>query len=105
MLEKLVIFGIGYVLGTRAGKERFDELVEANDLMPRALAFAHLCADGPNKAIGFMKLALTEGLEMPIHDSFAYERHLQNQLFDTADSKEGVKAFLEKRQPQWGKSE
>jgi hypothetical protein len=29
MLEKLVIFGIGYVLGTRAGKERFDELVEA----------------------------------------------------------------------------
>ncbi len=28
MLEKLLIFGIGYVLGTRAGKERFDELVE-----------------------------------------------------------------------------
>ena len=27
MLEKLVIFGIGYVLGTRAGKERFNELV------------------------------------------------------------------------------
>ena len=27
MVEKLVIFGIGYVLGTRAGKERFDELV------------------------------------------------------------------------------
>lgn len=28
MLEKLVIFGVGYVLGTRAGKERFDEIVE-----------------------------------------------------------------------------
>ena len=28
MLEKLLIFGVGYVLGTRAGKERFDELVE-----------------------------------------------------------------------------
>ncbi len=28
MLEKLVIFSIGYVLGTRAGKERFDELVD-----------------------------------------------------------------------------
>jgi enoyl-CoA hydratase len=81
----------------------FDELVAADDLMPRALHFAHLCADGPNQAIGFMKLALTEGLEMPIHDSFAYERHLQNQLFDTADSKEGVRAFLEKRQPEWGK--
>ncbi len=28
MFERLVIFGIGYVLGTRAGKERFDELLE-----------------------------------------------------------------------------
>jgi hypothetical protein len=29
MFEKLLIFSIGYVLGTRAGKERFDELVSA----------------------------------------------------------------------------
>jgi hypothetical protein len=29
MFEKLLIFGVGYVLGTRAGKERFDELVAA----------------------------------------------------------------------------
>jgi hypothetical protein len=28
MVEKLLLFGIGYVLGTRAGRERFDELVE-----------------------------------------------------------------------------
>ena len=28
MAEKLLLFGIGYVLGTRAGRERFDELVE-----------------------------------------------------------------------------
>jgi hypothetical protein len=29
MFEKLLIFSVGYVLGTRAGKERFDELVAA----------------------------------------------------------------------------
>ena len=81
----------------------FDELVDADQLEAKALAFAHVCADGPNKAVGFMKLALTEGLELPIHDAFAYERHLQNQLFDTPDSKEGVAAFLEKRPPQWSK--
>jgi len=28
MMEKLLLFGVGYVLGTRAGRERFDELVE-----------------------------------------------------------------------------
>ena len=82
----------------------FDELVEADEVEQKALAFAHKCADGPSKAIGFMKLALTEGLDLPMHEAFAYERHLQNQLFDTPDSKEGVRAFLEKRAPRWGQT-
>ena len=81
----------------------FDELVESDQVMARALQFAHQCAEGPNKAIGFMKLALTEGLELPIYEAFAYERHLQNQLFETPDCKEGVAAFTEKRKPQFGK--
>jgi enoyl-CoA hydratase len=80
----------------------FDELVEAGEVEAKALAFAHKCADGPAKAIGFMKLALTEGLDLPLYEAFAYERHLQNQLFDTPDSKEGVAAFTEKRAPKWG---
>lgn len=82
----------------------FDALVEPDEVMPKALEFAHKCADGPNKAIGFMKIALTEGLELPIHDAFAYERHLQNQLFETPDCREGVAAFVEKRKPRWGQS-
>ena len=28
MAGELLLFGIGYLLGTRAGRERFDELVE-----------------------------------------------------------------------------
>lgn len=80
----------------------FDELVEADEVEKKALEFAHKCADGPNKAIGFMKVALTEGLELPIYEAFAYERQLQNQLFETPDSKEGVAAFVEKRAPKWG---
>jgi enoyl-CoA hydratase/carnithine racemase len=82
----------------------FDELVEADEVEAKALAFAHKCADGPAKAIGFMKLALTEGLDLPLYEAFAYERHLQNQLFDTPNSKEGVAAFTEKRAPNWGQS-
>jgi enoyl-CoA hydratase len=81
----------------------FDELVDVDQVMPKALEFSHKCADGPSKAIGFMKLALTEGLDLPLYEAFAYERQLQNQLFETPDSKEGVAAFVEKRKPQWGK--
>ncbi len=82
----------------------FDQLVEAEDVEKKAIEFAHKCADGPNKAIGFMKIALTEGLDLPLYEAFAYERHLQNQLFETPDSKEGVAAFLEKRAPRWGQT-
>jgi enoyl-CoA hydratase len=82
----------------------FDELVPTGEVETRALAFAHRCADGPNKAIGFMKLALTEGLELPIYEAFAYERLLQNQLFETPDCREGVAAFTEKRAPRWGQT-
>lgn len=96
------------VTGESFGPERayelglFDELVEPDQVMPKALEFAHLCANGPTKAIGFMKVALTEGLELPLYEGLAYERHLQNQLFETPDSKEGVKAFMEKREPKFG---
>lgn len=96
------------VTGEAFGPERatqlglFDELVASDECEKKAIEFAQTCANGPTKAIGFMKIALTEGLELPIHDAFAYERHLQNQLFDTPDSKEGVAAFLERRQPNFG---
>jgi hypothetical protein len=29
MLEKVLLFGVGYVLGAKAGKERFNELMGA----------------------------------------------------------------------------
>lgn len=79
----------------------FNELLEADQLWPTVMTFANQIATGPTKAIGFMKVAVTEALEMPLHDAFNYERQLQNQLFDTADSKEGVRAFLEKRTPKF----
>lgn len=83
----------------------FDVLTEAGQAEKQALEFAHKCASGPTKAVGFMKVALTEGLELPLYEGLAYERHLQNQLFETPDSKEGVAAFLEKRPPQFGKGQ
>jgi hypothetical protein len=51
MLEKLVIFGVGYVLGTRAGKERFDELVET----ARKFAARDEVQMVVNLAVGFLE--------------------------------------------------
>ena len=35
--------------------------------------------------------------------AFAWERELQNQLFDSPDCKEGVSAFFAKRTPEFGR--
>lgn len=77
----------------------FDELHPADSLEDNTLEFAQELVEKPNKAIGFKKLAVNEGMELPLWDALAHERELQNQLFDTPASEEGIDAFLDKREP------
>ncbi|MFB6353094.1 MAG: enoyl-CoA hydratase/isomerase family protein [Halobacteriales archaeon] len=83
----------------------FDELRPPEDLEDEAMGFAHDLAAKPNKALGFTKLAVNEGMELPLWDALAHERELQNQLFDTPGSIEGVDAFLDKREPDFIEAE
>jgi enoyl-CoA hydratase len=52
-------------------------------------------------AVGRIKRAVCSGLEMPFSESLALERELQQQLFLSGDAHEGLKAYLEKRTPQF----
>jgi enoyl-CoA hydratase/carnithine racemase len=79
-----------------------DYLVPAGQLWDEVMEYARRLARGPSRAIGFVKIALTEGTQAPLWTAFAFERELQNQLFDTRDCREGVQAFLEKRRPSFG---
>jgi enoyl-CoA hydratase/carnithine racemase len=49
------------------------------------------------KAIGNIKRAVQTGAELPFQDSLAVERELQQLLFQSADAKEGLAAYVEKR--------
>jgi len=51
------------------------------------------------KAVGAIKRAVQSGLETSFEIGLALERELQQQLFQSADAKEGFAAFLEKRAP------
>ncbi|MDQ3697539.1 MAG: enoyl-CoA hydratase/isomerase family protein [Gemmatimonadota bacterium] len=56
----------------------------------------------PNKAgmaVGHIKRAVQSGAEIPLEYGLALERELQNLLFKSSDSKEGLAAYVEKRQP------
>jgi hypothetical protein len=61
MLGKIVIFGIGYVLGTRAGKERFDELVA----MGKKVSERDDVRRVANLAVGFLEERFSSNVEKP----------------------------------------
>lgn len=50
------------------------------------------------KAVGHIKRAVCSGLEVPFESALAIERELQQQLFQSEDAKEGLAAYVEKRE-------
>jgi len=53
------------------------------------------------KAVGHIKRAVQSGLESSFAEGLALERELQQRLFESDDAKEGIKASLEKRKPEF----
>ncbi len=54
-----------------------------------------------SKAVGHIKRAVQTGLEVSFQDALALERELQQRLFESADAREGIRANLEKRKPEF----
>jgi enoyl-CoA hydratase/carnithine racemase len=69
--------------------------------MQQVMDYAHAFTP-PNKAalaVGRMKRAVQSGSDMSLEQGLALERELQAELFATADAKEGLTAFTQKRKP------
>jgi 2-(1,2-epoxy-1,2-dihydrophenyl)acetyl-CoA isomerase len=60
-------------------------------------AMAHKLASGPTKTIGLTKRALNKAMTCTLEEALEYEGQLQDIAGASADFKEGVQAFLEKR--------
>jgi enoyl-CoA hydratase/carnithine racemase len=81
-------------------------LVEAverpEDLFARAIEDARAFAHGPRGALAAAKDAIGAALTTPGSAGLARERELFRGLFGTSDQREGMRAFLEKRDPRFG---
>ena len=53
------------------------------------------------KAVGRIKRAVQSGWEVPFESGLAIERELQQQLFESADAREGLTAYNAKRKPEF----
>jgi enoyl-CoA hydratase/carnithine racemase len=78
-----------------------NRLFPAGELMEETEAYAQQLAAGATLAIGAIKQAVYEGIEMELEDALALERDLVEPLFESEDAAEGFAAFGEKRQPEY----
>ena len=78
-----------------------DEIVPAVELRERTLEIARSMAEKSPVTLAIAKRALRAALEMPLSAGLAHERDLFALAFATEDKEEGVRAFLEKRRPEW----
>ncbi len=78
-----------------------DEVVPANQLAQRAEAIARQLAEGPTKAYGEMRRLLNSAGDQPLEAQLELEAQALARVAGTADAREGLTAFGEKRKPQF----
>ena len=71
------------------------------DFLEQALAMARTFAAGPPVAIRLSKRALYRNQDASLREALEFESYAQNICVRTDDAKEGIKAFLEKREPEF----
>ncbi len=76
-------------------------VVPADETLATALDLAAEIAALPAGAVRAAKAAVRAAAELPLASGIALEGTLFRQLFGTADQREGMGAFLEKRPPRW----
>ncbi|AOE86785.1 enoyl-CoA hydratase-related protein [Pseudomonas sp. TCU-HL1] len=77
------------------------ELVEEGPALERAYALAQVIAGMPPKALRAIKRTLALGADQPLEVALALENREFLLLFDTQDKTEGMRAFLDKRAPNY----
>lgn len=98
--------------GETFGFDRAEELGIVNkvleaesheDFMSQAMEYARqfTTPNKASKAVGLIKRSVQSGAELPFELSLTLERELQQQLFQSQDAREGLDAYLEKRQPEF----
>jgi enoyl-CoA hydratase len=78
-----------------------DRIVPQAELVDEAVNLAKNLAQKAPRALALAKMAINEGMSLPLEEALELEAQLFGQAVATQDRREGATAFLEKRQPRW----
>ncbi len=91
MIDAAEALRLGFVSALHAPEE----------LMPATYDLARRIAAGPPVAIRLAKRALYHNLDTDLRGGLEFETFAQNICFETEDAREGIRAFVDKRPPQF----
>lgn len=78
-----------------------DRVVPHDELLAKATELAHRIAKGPPVALELTKRAVNLELAAALAPQLYFESYAQRLCFASEDAKEGARAFVEKRQPEF----
>ncbi len=76
-------------------------VVPLASLMDEAMKLAETIASMSLPSVLLAKEAILRSFEVPLAEGIRFERRVFHSLFATQDQKEGMKAFIDKRKPEW----
>ncbi len=93
----------GEVIGARRALELglVDRVVPDQNLMDEVMSFARQLASKPRVALEALKVAISRGMEMPLEAALVFEGECFLQAYTSEDGREGLRAFMEKRKPEF----
>lgn len=78
-----------------------DEIVEPGELRETLQRYGETLASKPSESLAAIRQTITSGMDLPFEEGLQIEFEAILDLVQTANFKEGISAFLEKRNPTW----
>ena len=97
--KELILSGLPFSAAEAEAWGLVNRVVEPAGLLEATMAIARRIAGNGPIAVRQAKQAIHRGLQMSVSDGMAFEIEAYNRLVPTADRREGVLAFNEKRKP------
>ena len=95
----------GNLLSFEEGMEMglINQIFEGENFMEQVMEYAKgfTTPHKASRAVGRIKRAVCSGVEVPFSEGLAMEREMQQLLFQSSDAKEGLAAYMEKREAEF----